>query len=436
MIRSAPGNAFSLYSVGQTGPVTFGWNSHIDNPGAEAATVHTTPSAAVGVLNFRDAIFWGGVEQSSDTYTWTHARLLKTETIIDAMIARGGKPIINVGTTNNTGLHSTMRPWDVTPPIYFQRALSFMVTHLGAKCLDWEIYNEPEGNPTAADTLHPAHLSGTEYAQMLQNCYTTIKTANPAATVWAGAGLDVLTNSSVWNQMQSTNWASNSDGYSTHPYYGDYPFSSSVHAVPEYTMRKARDVYNMLQAARPGCRFAITEHGNESNSISEDLYGRYLARQVFMFRCLKSEFNIMYSIYEYDAHLSGILNGILAYKANEPYYRRAIAVAHGAVDARYYQHVPLHAVAMLMNDGKRTLALWGHTDDGLSLSAADYTGTVTITVNNSGGAGTLTTTLMGDGSTVTQTCPTGYSQVRVPISGSAKVISFDIAGVQFVNLPV
>lgn len=438
MIRSAPGNAFTLKSVGRSGPITFGSNTHV--VGNDITSTFTSAAAATGFRTFRDGIDWHDIEITAGAYTfvgWTGnsggaGKLSKMIAVLDALALIGVTPVLCLsqfksGAAPIGTFYPGVKPWDnPTPPTYLA-AMQAVVTFIGARCNHYEMTNEPQLDMSAA-----------QYAYLCSTLFGAIKAGNPNATVWAGVALSPAANLAYQTAFLAAtpDWRLYSDGYTFHNYDGNVNQHSGTTA-PEIVAKKARDTMAAVRANRPGCRFAITESGSGTDApTTQTQMGINAARYIFMCRALDVEFHQQYAMYQYNNGM-GLWDGVGVPGAHEPVYRRCYAIVHGAVDARYYQHVPLHAVAMLYADGSRQLAVWGYTGTGDTLTGeSDYTGTVTITVNNqSGSTGTLTTTLMSDGTTTTQSCPTGYSQMRVPISGLARVISCNVV-VSFEKLPV
>lgn len=433
-ILVAPLTAVSTGFVGST--YAGGFNQHVAT-GGDIDSLFTTPGADLGIKTFRDSIIWNRVEQSSGVLSWTHAAVTSLESIIDAMALIGIRPIVILGIpdglTGVTPPFSHLAPWadPATPPTDYQDYLTYVVTRLGSRCNDYDIYNEPNFGYTTPGT---GRISAQQYAWMLQNSYAKIKAANPSATVWANM-LDPNSYTAYLVAVMDFGGFNYIDGFLFHGYEGGGEHSLTKTA--EYVRKKCANTVGVVRGTYSSMRLGIGECGWGTDTITTDLVGRNLARQAFMFRALGMEHHNVYSVYEYNGGL-GLYSGVGVRKHEADYYANAIAICQDATAARYYQDLPVHQVSLLTSSGNRKLAIWGNTSTGLTGDTAattDASGNKSVWVRNLGGVGTLVSTSMEDGSTTSQTLDLGTHQYTIAYSPIAHVLS-STQVIQFPECPV
>lgn len=414
-------------STGWTGSnYSGGFNVHTSS--GDATSLYTGPGTTLGIKTYRDdKLLWVNIERSSGNLDWLGAWAIKIESIIDAMAALGIRPIVILGADTAPWSHPSMFTDPATPPVEYQAYVTFVVNHLGSKCNDYDVYNEPNNNGKTAQ----------QYAWALQNTYQKVKDANPNARVW-GNMLDANTNATYRDALVTAGGFDYMDGFLTHVYEGGG--SSTLTRTANWTRAKFRNAINVILASYPNMRFGAGECGWETNAVTEDVAGRFLAQQAFMFRAMQGvEIHNVYSLYDYSGSILLGLYDAGGIKDNAPYYKNAIAICQDTTAAKYYQDVPVHYVSLLRVGGNRNLALWGDTSaepaSGDTAASTDASGTKSVWVKNTQGPGTLIRTSMLDGSTTSQTLNPGTQQYSVAYSQVAAVLSSTNI-IQFPECPV
>jgi polysaccharide biosynthesis protein PslG len=222
----------------------------------------------IGLQSFRDAYYWGYVEQAKGVFRATAPLLELEKAIVSGRSAGQKSPLIILCCTN--ALYGGGFPISTEARAAFVRYAKWVATRLKGKVYDYQLWNE--WNIGAHAKTGVRYGDPVEYTRLLREVYAALKSVDPGIRVVGGgiAGWD-----STWAEDILQEGAGQyMDVISIHPYA--YPHIPEKHV--DYLV-KFRDLVNKYRSGLP---IYVGEIGWPSyegtQGVSEWKQGVYLAR--------------------------------------------------------------------------------------------------------------------------------------------------------------
>lgn len=207
----------------------------------------------------RDEIYWDEVETGSGFSVPQFA-----EEYVDVLTQNGTKILLTLGLTHPSYDGGYFPSSDAAVEAYAEYC-GFIAEYFKGKVDTFEIFNEPD----LCYNQDGSEVTGEQYAKLLKAAYTSIKEAQPGATVIAGALTEMIGSEPFLRSILSvSNIGSYMDALSIHPY------ANTGYYADENTYRPNRNILPNIKIAENVLDEAglndipiwITEFGSTSNN--------------------------------------------------------------------------------------------------------------------------------------------------------------------------
>ena len=228
---------------------------------------------AMGVNTVRIGIPWAGINPVEGYYDWS-----QSDYLINAADERGMGILAVITTTptyqqNGSGIYSE----PIDPAAYGEFA-GLAAERYAGQVGAYEIWNEPNAAPFYGPAPDPAG-----YTELLKAAYTSIKAADPDATVVGGVvgstvtyGNFTLNPVDFVDQMYDAGAQGYFDALSFHPYQYTMPFSTGGYH-PDSPLNQLDDIHDLMVANGDGDKLIwASEYGQPTAVSSEAEQAAYL----------------------------------------------------------------------------------------------------------------------------------------------------------------
>jgi hypothetical protein len=228
---------------------------------------------AMGVNTVRIGIPWAGINPVEGYYDWS-----QSDYLINAADERGMGILAVITTTptyqqNGSGIYSE----PIDPSAYGEFA-GLAAERYAGQVGAYEIWNEPNAAPFYGPAPDPAG-----YTELLKAAYTSIKAADPDATVVGGVvgstvtyGNFTLNPVDFVDQMYDAGAQGYFDALSFHPYQYTMPFSTGGYH-PDSPLNQLDDIHDLMVANGDGDKLIwASEYGQPTAVSSEAEQAAYL----------------------------------------------------------------------------------------------------------------------------------------------------------------
>jgi hypothetical protein len=228
---------------------------------------------AMGVNTVRIGIPWAGINPVEGYYDWS-----QSDYLINAADERGMGILAVITTTptyqqNGSGIYSE----PIDPAAYGEFA-GLAAERYAGQVGAYEIWNEPNAAPFYGPAPDPAG-----YTELLKAAYTSIKAADPDATVVGGVvgstvtyGDFTLNPVDFVDQMYDAGAQGYFDALSFHPYQYTMPFSTGGYH-PDSPLNQLDDIHDLMVANGDGDKLIwASEYGQPTAVSSEAEQAAYL----------------------------------------------------------------------------------------------------------------------------------------------------------------
>ncbi|WP_237568661.1 cellulase family glycosylhydrolase [Mycolicibacterium lacusdiani] len=228
---------------------------------------------AMGVNTVRIGIPWAGINPVEGYYDWS-----QSDYLINAADERGMGILAVITTTptyqqNGSGIYSE----PIDPAAYGEFA-GLAAERYAGQVGAYEIWNEPNAAPFYGPAPDPAG-----YTELLKAAYTSIKAADPDATVVGGVVGSTITYGNFTlnpvdfvDQMYDAGAQGYFDALSFHPYQYTMPFSTGGYH-PDSPLNQLDDIHDLMVTNGDGDKLIwASEYGQPTAVSSEAEQAAYL----------------------------------------------------------------------------------------------------------------------------------------------------------------
>lgn len=195
---------------------------------------------SLGVTSLRVGVPWVYIQPTGTVYDWT-----RMDNLVETASSMG---FTITGAITGTPPWAGMLLAGAPNPPAFADFAGAVAGRYGTQISTYEIWNEPNG------VIFYAPVSAASYTELLKGAYTSIKAAQPSATVLAGAlgatttlpGI-TLSPQEFLAQMYDAGAAGHFDALSFHPYHQTLPFSTGT-GITNSPLEQIQQLYAIMAA--------------------------------------------------------------------------------------------------------------------------------------------------------------------------------------------
>ncbi len=232
---------------------------------------------AMGVNNVRILIPWAGIEATQDVYTWS-----TVDYIVNAAYERNMGVLGILNSTPSWASLPGLPPYASAPTSVEEYAefVGLVAERYAGKVTAYEVYNEPNTSVFWAPSPDAA-----AYTELLQAAYTSIKAADPTATVLGGVLISIATWPPYYvnpvdylQQMYDAGAAGYFDALSFHPYHYSLKFSEGAPWWNLSPINQMAMMHDIMVANGDGDKLIwSTEYGQPTAVANEATQADYIA---------------------------------------------------------------------------------------------------------------------------------------------------------------